>query len=103
MAQTIFVHLLRSALHTYVPSLDASTVIDAGATGFASVVSKDLQKCVEEAYDTAIAHTFYLGVALAAASFVSSIGVGPLKADMKRLKAVGKVDVEVAIVEKVDK
>ena len=81
LAQTVFVNLLKSALHSYVPSLDAGRIISAGATGYAAVVPKEYRTDVEQAYNKAIVHTFYLGVAVAAISLITSLGLGALKAN----------------------
>ena len=99
VAQTIFVLQLRTSLGEHAPTLDASTIINAGATGFVNVVPKNLQPGVEEAYNFAITRTFYLGLAVAATSIVTALGVGTLKADMKKMKGMGapKVEAEKAV------
>ncbi|RMZ87331.1 hypothetical protein DV736_g5441, partial [Chaetothyriales sp. CBS 134916] len=86
VAQTVFVHVLKTALHEYAPSLDATVVSNAGATGFASVVPPEYHKAVERAYAKGVANTFYLGLALSLGAFISSFGTGTLKVDMAQLK-----------------
>ncbi|RMZ86050.1 hypothetical protein DV737_g147, partial [Chaetothyriales sp. CBS 132003] len=81
VAQTIFVHVLKTALHEYAPSLDATAVSNAGATAFSSVVPPEYHKAVKRAYGKGVANTFYLGLALSLGAFITSFGAGALKVD----------------------
>jgi hypothetical protein len=74
-AQAIFLSLLKTNFRERLPQLDAGEAIRAGATAFIDSVPADLRQSVVEAYSDAIAGTNYLGLALAAASVVASIGV----------------------------
>jgi hypothetical protein len=94
VAQAVFVSLLRSSLHIYAPSLDASVVIGAGATGYVSVVPQQYRHSVLQAYDRAITSTFYLGLAVTACALITCVGVGMLKVDVKKVREVAKVDSE---------
>lgn len=84
LAQTVFINLLKSALHHYVPSLDAGRIISAGATGYASVVPDQLHPAVLQAYNQAITHTFYLGIGVSVVSLVASLGLGSLRVGTKQ-------------------
>lgn len=95
LAQTVFINLLKSALHHYVPTLDAGRIISAGATGFTAVVPEQYHATVLQAYNQAITHTFYLGVGVAAVSLTISLALGTLKVETKKQKASEEPAVEV--------
>ncbi|KIV84490.1 hypothetical protein PV11_00265 [Exophiala sideris] len=98
LAQTALIAMLRSALKTYAPGVNASDVIADGATNFLADLAAKGEDATRQgvllAYNLAIAHVFYLGVGLGAATFVCSFGLGKVKSEKKK-KAV-KTDVESA-------
>lgn len=78
IGENIFVSRLVSALHTYAPTLDASTVVAAGAEGLRRVVAMEDPAALVSAlhaYDIAITSTFYLCVAGSCAAFLFAFGV----------------------------
>jgi hypothetical protein len=87
LAQTLFENLLRSRLHVYAPEVNVQAIVTAGATGFASVVPPEYQHNVQLAYNDAIAHTYYLGIGVAAASVFTGLLVGSTKAATKKTTA----------------
>lgn len=98
LAQTAFINMLRSALKTYAPGVDASDVIAAGATNFMADLAAKGEEVTRHgvllAYNQAIAHTFYLAVGLGAATFLCSFGIGKAKSEKgkKEGKKDGKAD-----------
>lgn len=90
LAQTVFLNLLRSALRTYAPEVDAQDVIATGATNYlARLTGADHaveRNQVLEAYNEAITHTFYLAVGCGAASFVTSLGIGKTRVERRQKK-----------------
>lgn len=83
-AQALFVNLLKNALHTFAPHLDAASIIAAGATSFDSVVPPESRPAVLKAYNQAITHTFYLAVGLTGMALTTSLGLGTLKIGPKK-------------------
>ena len=80
IAENLFVTKLISSLHTYAPSLDAETVVAAGAEGLRRVVAFEggdelVLGNALVAYDKAIMETFFLCVAGGALSFLASFGM----------------------------
>ena len=78
IGENIFVSRLVSALHTYAPTLDASTVVAAGAEGLRRVVAAEDPNALVSAlhaYDIAITSTFYLCVAGSCTAFLFAFGV----------------------------
>ncbi|KAJ4516481.1 hypothetical protein HRR83_001815 [Exophiala dermatitidis] len=90
LAQTAFLNLLRSALKTRAPGVDASNLIAAGATDFLGKIARsgnqELLRGVLLAYHQAIAHTFYLAAGCAVASVVSCLGIGKTKLESNKNK-----------------
>jgi hypothetical protein len=74
-AQAIFLALVKTNFQKHLPQLDAAEAIRAGATAYIDSAPADLRASVVKVYSDAIAGTNYLGLALAAASVVASIGV----------------------------
>jgi len=89
LAQTAFLNLLRHALHSYAPDVDASAVIAAGATNYLANLAggqnnEVTRREVLKAYNNAITQTFFLAVGCAAASFFTSMGIGRTKVAQKK-------------------
>lgn len=82
LCNLIFYTSLRAQLPQEAPQVDATAVINAGATGFREIVSPDDMPGVLKAYATSIDKTFYLVVAMAAACGLVLWGMG-----WKNLKA----------------
>lgn len=74
--QTTFSNGLSNALHQYAPEVDAAAVINAGATGFRSIVDKSSVDGVILAYSQAISHVFYIGAGTAVGGFIFCWGMG---------------------------
>jgi len=78
IAENIFSSRLVSALHTHAPSLDAATVILAGAEGLRKVVNMEDPSALEgaiKAYNIAVTGTFYPVAAAGAIAFLFAFGV----------------------------
>ncbi|KAI9667450.1 MAG: hypothetical protein M1821_000266 [Bathelium mastoideum] len=66
---TIFTNSLKTLVPKYAPSVDPEVIINAGATGFRTVISKVQQTGVLVAYSKVVDRVFYFTTGLAAASF----------------------------------
>jgi hypothetical protein len=75
-AQTVLSAGLKNALPVYAPNVNAQVVINAGATGFRSVVPPDLVPGVILAYNKAVNEVFYLTTGAMGAAFLCSWGMG---------------------------
>ncbi|KAK2059573.1 major facilitator superfamily transporter [Colletotrichum caudatum] len=76
VAAVIFSEGLGANLAKYAPSVDAKTVLDAGGTGFRTVVSQADLPGVLTAYSTSINEVFYLLAALGVVTFALAWGMG---------------------------
>lgn len=76
VAEVIFAQALKSNIPQYAPSVDAATVISAGATGFRDVVSAQELPGVLVAYAKSVGEVFYLSAALSVVQFGFAWGVG---------------------------
>ncbi|RDW76052.1 hypothetical protein BP5796_06873 [Coleophoma crateriformis] len=76
LAQTIFSASLGPALAKWAPDVSKELVVSVGATAVRGVVSEAQLPGVLLAYNQALVHTWYLPVALAAAAFCASWGLG---------------------------
>lgn len=86
IADTIFNNSLKTEIPRYAPSVNAETVISAGAAAIRDVVSpKDLQG-VLLAYSKSVDHVFYLAAGLAVGFFCFGWGLG--WKDIRKKKAV---------------
>jgi hypothetical protein len=72
-AQSIFSNRLICGLQTAAPYLDPKIIISTGATSLKGVVAKDDLPAVLDAYNSALAQTFYIAAALATLSFVGAV------------------------------
>lgn len=86
IAQTIFSGGLLSSLAKYAPTVDAKTVVEAGATAIKSVVKPEQVAGVIESYSHAINRNFYLSAGCGVGLFVFSLGMGWV--NIKKKKAV---------------
>ncbi|KAK6364899.1 uncharacterized protein PV06_00529 [Exophiala oligosperma] len=88
LAQTAFINLLKSALSTRAPGVDANVVIAAGATDYlAQLAAKgDLatRRGVLLAYNEAITKTFYLALGCTLAAAVASVGIWKTRVERKK-------------------
>ena len=75
-AQTVFSKSLVDALAHFAPSVDAQTVISAGATSIHRVVKPGEIFGVLEAYNQAVNHVFYLVAGASVSTFILSWGIG---------------------------
>jgi hypothetical protein len=87
-AQTIFSHGLDSGLAKYAPTVNAESVIEAGATAIRHVVTSEQLPGVLEAYSVAVDHAFYLSTACASAWFCFSWGMGWYSVKKKKVEEV---------------
>jgi hypothetical protein len=87
----IFLESLRSQLRRYAPDVSATTIINAGATGFRSFTQPADLPGVLKAYATAIDRVFYLAAAFACVCGVFCWGMG--WRDLRKKKG-GKESVE---------
>lgn len=85
--QTLFNAELRKGLRHYAPTVDATTVIRAGATGVRDVISGTDLTAVIRAFNHAIDRVFYLGVAAAIAYCFLGLGMGWKNIGVKAAKA----------------
>ncbi|OAP59770.1 hypothetical protein AYL99_04772 [Fonsecaea erecta] len=91
LGQTTFLNLLRPALHTYAPDVNAQDVINSGATNYLAKLptgadNDGIRDGVLLAYNDAITKTFYLAVGCGAGAFVTSLGLGKTKVPTKKEK-----------------
>lgn len=75
-AQTTFSNGLIDALPVLAPGIDVQSVIQAGASGFRSVVPPALLRGVLLSYSRAVSHVFYLITGAALGAFVVCWGMG---------------------------
>lgn len=76
VGNAIFTGALKQDLPKFVPNVDASIVLEAGATGFREVVPEEELPGVLLAYVSSIDKEFYLSLGLAIASFCFAWGMG---------------------------
>ncbi|KAK9349974.1 putative MFS general substrate transporter [Lipomyces doorenjongii] len=76
LANTIFDNSLKSELPNYAPSVNATEVIAAGATGFRDVVTKSQLPGVLKAYGISVDRVFYLTAGAGFACFCFAWGMG---------------------------
>ncbi|RAL02600.1 MDR family MFS transporter [Aspergillus ibericus CBS 121593] len=76
VAEVIFAQALKANIPRYAPSVEAATVIAAGATGFRDVVSAQELPGVLVAYAKSVGEVFYLSAALSVVQFGFAWGVG---------------------------
>ena len=76
LSELIFSNSFRTLISDYAPSVDAESVIKAGATEFRTFVSKTDLAGVLDAYAQSIDRVFYLAAAIGAGCFVFALGMG---------------------------
>jgi hypothetical protein len=76
LAETIYSNSFSTLISQYAPSVDAQSIVDAGATGFRSIVSGSNLEGVLIAYAKSIDRVFYMAAGMAVGCFVFSIGMG---------------------------
>ncbi|KAF3054874.1 putative HC-toxin efflux carrier TOXA [Daldinia childiae] len=75
-AETIFSNSLKTLIPEYAPSVDPETIINAGATGFRSIISSAEIANVLVAYSKSIDRVFYMTAGMGVLCFVFSWGTG---------------------------
>ena len=75
-SDTIFTNSLRALISQYAPNVDPQAVVDAGATGFRSILSSDDLGNVLIAYAMSVDRVFYLSAATGVACFAFGWGMG---------------------------
>lgn len=88
-AETIFSNSFSTLLPKYAPSVNAQSIINAGATGFRTITSEADLPGVLIAYAKSIDRVFYLVVGMAGGCFIFAWGMG-WKNLRKDKKAVSK-------------
>ncbi len=68
VAQNVFTNTLLKNVHKAVPGLNPAIVLATGATSLQDKIPKQFLPAVQTAYNGAIVHTFYVGVAIGAMS-----------------------------------
>lgn len=96
LAQTAFINLLKSALKSHAPGVDAAVVIATGATEYlAELVAKGdttTRNGVLLAYNEAITKTFYLALGCTLAAFIGSAGLGKTRVERKKKHVKGDIE-----------
>ncbi len=75
-AETIFSNSLTTLTAQYVPGVDVSAVIDAGPTGWRSLLSENQGPGVLKAYGESIDRTFYLAIGTSIGAMIFACGMG---------------------------
>ncbi|KAI0812887.1 major facilitator superfamily domain-containing protein [Xylaria sp. FL0064] len=73
VAQSLFQGELRRRLLEVSPDIDISNVLGSGANSFLTSLPPDMQAQARDSFSTSIVHTFYISLALSAASFIPAI------------------------------
>ena len=72
VAQNMFTNTLLDGVRKVVPGLNPAIVLATGATAIKNVIPHQYLAGVQEAYNNAIVHAFYVGVGLGAVSIIGS-------------------------------
>ena len=75
-SQTAFTNSLKTALRTFAPDIDVTTLLVAGASALREVVPQGSLSGVLLAYNQALKHVFYITAGTAVATFVFYWGMG---------------------------
>ncbi|KAF3401555.1 Efflux pump roqT [Penicillium rolfsii] len=75
VAQNVFTNQLKTNLGEYVPTVDATVVVSAGATEVQQLVPEKLYQVFLFAYNKALNQTFYVGVALSCLGIIGVLGL----------------------------
>lgn len=76
LAQTVFNHSLVAHIKEHAPTVDAQTVVSAGATAFRKTVKPDQIVGIIEAYNLALNDVFFLSTGAAVGTFIFALGMG---------------------------
>lgn len=87
-SDTILTNSLKTLIPEYAPSVDAQTIINAGATGFRSIIKGADLVGVIAAYAKSVDRVFYLTAGAAVGSFMSGWFMG--WKDIRKKKEVSK-------------
>jgi hypothetical protein len=75
VGESIFLNGLVSGLHEIAPTIDASLLLSSGVTDITRDVRPALLAHVQETYNSALAHVWYVSVALSALSIIAAFGI----------------------------
>lgn len=75
-SETIFSNSLKTLLPKYAPSVDPETIINAGATGFRTIISPAEIPNVLVAYSKSVDRVFYMTAGAGVVCFLFSWGIG---------------------------
>ena len=87
-SDTIFTNSLKALIPTYAPSIDATTVINAGANGIRRLISSSNLGNVLVAYAKSVDRVFYLTASAGVCCFICTWGMG--WKDIRKKKEVSK-------------
>ena len=87
-SDTIFTNSLKALIPTYAPSVNAMTVVNAGANGFRSLISGSNLVSVLVAYAKSVNRVFYLTASAGVCCFIFTWGMG--WKDIRKKKEVSK-------------
>jgi hypothetical protein len=88
LCETIFTNSFKTLIPKYAPGVDAQSVINAGATGFRSIIFGADRAGVIVAYAKSVDRIFYLTAGLGVAVFGFAWGMG--WKDLRKKKEVSK-------------
>ncbi|RDW64086.1 MFS transporter-2 [Coleophoma crateriformis] len=91
VAQNVFTNQLATNLSQYVPGIDPSIVLSAGATEIQSLVPEVFYSAVLFAYNKALTHTFFVGVGLSCCSVLGVVWLEWLSVKAKKIDPVPSV------------
>ncbi|KAH8432706.1 uncharacterized protein LDX57_010333 [Aspergillus melleus] len=76
IAEVIFAEGLRDKIPQFAPTVNAETIIAAGATGFRDIVTKEQLVGVLLAYAKSIGEIFYMQIGLGVVALFVAFGIG---------------------------
>lgn len=85
VAQNVFTNQLAKNLSHYVPSINPSIILAAGATQIKSQVPEEFYDRVLIAYNKSLTQTFYVGVALSCCAAFGALGIQSLSVKEKNV------------------
>jgi hypothetical protein len=85
VAQNVFTNQLVRNLRHYVPSIDSSIVVTAGATQIKTLVPEEYYSLVLFAYNKSLTQTFYVAIALSCLAVFSLFGIQSLSVKSKNV------------------
>lgn len=84
ISDAIFHGSLLSELPKQAPSVDATTIVAAGATGFRNIVQEQDLPGVLAAFSVSISRVFYVAAGVSGLGLITSLGMGWVDVSKKR-------------------